>query len=177
VTDDIDEAPDWMMDDDESDDEALSDKNSLGAILTEALQEVSEIGGSERAKLASLVGRKTYDALMERSSTRNAIQNWLDASPKTKPAATRMLALQIAKHTDASLAPRIEREINEEFEIQTRRAATASERETYHKAREQRRNGQRVSYQAPKGTDLHTLAKMADSRKYIEARRRQQKER
>src|SRR5262249_52855483 len=91
------------------------DENSLGFILGKALNEISNIGGRDRALLAQTIGRGTYDRLLSKASTRRAIDTWLDASPKTKPAATRLLSTAIARELDTpDLIERMVREITDQ---------------------------------------------------------------
>ena len=78
------------------------DENSLSFILGKALKDIDQIGGITRAKLADLVGRKTYDMLLSKPKVADAIDAYLNASPRTKKAAGRMLALHIGRATDHS---------------------------------------------------------------------------
>jgi hypothetical protein len=180
---DIDEAE---MDPETDQDEVEPDKNSLGYILGQALNEIRDVGGNERHRLTQVISRPVYDRLLERPAASRALDAWLDAAgPKSKKAAGRVLAIQVAKVARSpELVGRIERELADAFDygIDTGRsgetpskASTTAQVQKHRAAVDQRRNGQRVSYQSPKGTDLHMLAEMADSRKYIEARRRQLK--
>jgi hypothetical protein len=81
-------------------------RQELGKILAEALDAVAEFGSPDRHSSAQVLGRETYDSLMSKQKTADLIDRWLSASPRTKPAATRALALGIARHVDdADLAP------------------------------------------------------------------------
>jgi hypothetical protein len=98
-----DNPPVWMMSDDDHDepeveqDEAPIDKNSLAFILSRAVAEIDELGGRERHRLAQTLGRENYDKLMQKPAVARAIDGWLSASPKTKAAAGKVLAVRIAK--------------------------------------------------------------------------------
>jgi hypothetical protein len=105
---------------------------------------------------------------------------------KSKAAATRALAVGIARHSDRpELLARIERELSDSFNIDLprrsgpereaadiKRKPTAAETETYRKAVNQRRNDQHPSgYRPPKDVDLAMLAKRSDLTSYIKERR------
>jgi hypothetical protein len=95
---------------------ARKQRQELGEMLSEALDAVAEFGGPDRYGLAQVLGREVYDSLMSKQKTADLIDRWLRASPRTKPAATRALALGIARHVDdPSLVAQIERDLNEEF--------------------------------------------------------------
>jgi hypothetical protein len=189
--DDIDTSPDWLKstdydDEPEVDQDEAPDKNALSHILLTALREIDELGGRQRHTLAQTLGRSNYDTLMQKPAVAKAIDTWVEASPKTKPAAAKILAVRIAQVADEpKLVARIENELRDaavdyfdtgrSSETQVK-APTTTQVPNHRQALNQRRNGQRVAYEAPKGTDLHMLAKLDDGRRYIEARRRQQKE-
>jgi hypothetical protein len=166
--------------------EVEPDENALSSILLKAFNEINELGGKERHTLSQVLGRENYDKLLAKPSVARAVDNWQSSSDKTKGAATRLLALSIARAADTpELAARIEREIRDAsvdpFDT-GRSAATPSRIPTpsqvvkHRAAVDQRRNGQRVSYQSPKGTDIHMLAKMSDDiSRYRKERLRQQK--
>jgi hypothetical protein len=79
---------------------ARKQRQELGEMLSEALDAVAEFGGPDRYGLAQVLGREVYDSLMSKQKTADLIDRWLRASPRTKPAATRALALGIARHVD-----------------------------------------------------------------------------
>jgi hypothetical protein len=92
------------------------DPNALSTILAKALQDIDAIGGVTRAKLADLVGRKTYDMLLSKPKVADAIDAYMNASPKTKRSAGKMLAHHIARGTDhPELVDRISRELEDVF--------------------------------------------------------------
>jgi hypothetical protein len=178
---DIDEAE---MDPETDQDEVEPDKNSLGYILGQALNEIRDVGGNERHRLTQVISRPVYDRLLERPAASRALDAWLDAAgPKSKKAAGRVLAIQVAKVAQSpELVGRIERELADAFDygIDARRSggtiSTPSQVQKHRAAVSQRRNGQRVAYEAPKNADLHALARMDDVSRYRQARLRQQKE-
>jgi hypothetical protein len=187
---DDDNSPEWMMSDDDHDEEveqneAPTDRNSLAFILSRAVAEIDELGGRERHRLSQVLGRSNYDKLIQKPAVSKAIDTWLSATPKTKNTAGRMLAIQIAKVAEEpKLVSRIENGLKEAsedyFDVGNNRETqvkvpTPSQVVKHRAAVDQRRNGQRVAYSTPKHVDLHMLAKLDDGRKYIEARRRQQK--
>ena len=45
----------------------MTDKQDLGELLRQALDDIDEIGGSERHLLAQTIGRPTYDALVSKA--------------------------------------------------------------------------------------------------------------
>jgi hypothetical protein len=192
AVDDIDEAPDWMRSghyDDEPEieqDETPPDENSLAFILQRAHAEIDELGGRERHRLSQVLGRTNYDKLMEKPAVSKAIDTWLSATPKTKNTAGRMLAIQIAKVAEEpKLVSRIENGLKEASEdyFDTGRSLQIGARQPtqaqVHKHRaavNQRRNGQRVAYEKPRGVDsddLAALAKRDDGTGYIQMRRKQ----
>jgi hypothetical protein len=90
------------------------DPNGLGSILSAALADVDSAGGRDQHLLRSVIGEKIFGLLPQRGSTSKALQTWLDASPESKPKATRMLAVSIARATGKpELVDRIEREIGD----------------------------------------------------------------
>ena len=92
---------------------------TLGDILIRCLNEIDEVGGSERHLLRETIGADAYNALISKAKGENLLHRWLNASPKTKPVATKALALHIARIADrADLVGRIEHEIAEAFEIE-----------------------------------------------------------
>jgi hypothetical protein len=182
VVDDIDEAPD----DDQELAQDVPDKNALSHILVTALREIDELGGPERHTLSQVLGRQNYDRLLAKPKVAQAINNWQSASDKTKGAATRVLALAIARASDApELADRIEREIRDASEDYFNtgtsrevpsRAPTPSQIRNHAAAVDQRRNGQRVAYEKSRSVDsddLAALAKRDDGTRYIQMRRKQ----
>jgi hypothetical protein len=95
------------------------DENSLGFILSKALKSIDEVGGLDRAKLSELVGRSTYDMLLNKPRVADAIDAYLTASPQTKRAAGKMLSMHIARATGhGEVVDRIERELQDTFDPQ-----------------------------------------------------------
>jgi hypothetical protein len=95
------------------------DENSLGFILSKALKSIDEVGGLDRAKLSGLVGRSTYDMLLNKPRVSAAIDAYLNASPQTKKAAGKMLSMHIARATGhGEVVDRIERELQDTFDPQ-----------------------------------------------------------
>jgi hypothetical protein len=95
------------------------DENSLGFILSKALKSIDEVGGLDRAKLSDLVGRSTYDMLLNKPRVADAIDRYLSASPQTKQAAGRALSMHIARATGhGEVVDRIERELSDTFDPQ-----------------------------------------------------------
>ena len=78
----------------------MTDKQDLGELLRQALDDIDEIGGSERHLLAQTIGRPTYDALVSKAKGETLVGRWIDATGKAKAPATRALALQIARVAD-----------------------------------------------------------------------------
>jgi hypothetical protein len=88
------------------------DENSLSFILGKALRDIENVGGLTRAKLADLVGRDRYNMLLSKPRVADAIDRYVTASPQTKKAAGKMLAMHVARSSDrADLADRVEREL------------------------------------------------------------------
>ena len=103
------------------------DPNSLGSILSSALDEINEAGGRDQHLLRSVIGKGAFDALPQRQSTAKALDAWLNASPQTKPQATRLLAIAIARAADKPhLVARIEREIADSDVFASKPDAVAS---------------------------------------------------
>ena len=95
----------------------MSDKQSLGEMLQQALDAIDEVGGPERHQLVQVIGRDAYEALIAKPKGADVVSRWLDASGKAKAPATRALALQIARTADKpELVKRIEREIGDAFD-------------------------------------------------------------
>ena len=69
----------------------MSEKQDLSDLLQKALDDIDEIGGSERHLLAQTIGQPTYDKLVSKPRTADLIDRWLSAGPKAKPAATKAL--------------------------------------------------------------------------------------
>jgi hypothetical protein len=147
-------------------------KQSLAEILADQLDQIDELGGPERHQLAQVIGRETYDAMIAKPKTADLVDRWLDATGKAKGAATKTLAVAIARVADrADLTNRIEREINDAFDDGS--TPTPNEVSKHRAAADQRHNGQRVAYAKPKGTSasmLADLAKSNDLSRYIRAR-------
>jgi hypothetical protein len=153
----------------EPDQPAEPDPNSLGAILAKALKSIEEVGGRDRAQLRDLVGQQTYDLLLSKPRVAGAIDSYLSASPGTKRAAGRMLAMHIARSTDhPEVLDRIERELHDTFAdgyappIVRRASARGQELQ---KITAQQRSGQRVA-----DPDLLELAKRENISAYRNAR-------
>jgi hypothetical protein len=92
-------------------------KQSLAEILAEQLDQIDEIGGSERHQLAQVIGRDAYDAMLSKPKTAAVIDRWLDATGKAKGAATKALSIAIARVADKpQLVARIHREISDSFD-------------------------------------------------------------
>ena len=95
----------------------MSEKQDLSELLQKALDDIDEIGGSERHLLAQTIGKPTYDKLVSKPRTADLIDRWLSAGPKAKPAATKALSVAIARVADKpDLVRRIEREISDTFD-------------------------------------------------------------
>jgi hypothetical protein len=98
----------------EHDEAAHQDENSLAFILQRAVAEISELGGRKRHRLSQVLGRQNYDKLM---SVAKAINDWEGASDKTKSAASRLLAVHIARAAETpELVGRLQREIQDASE-------------------------------------------------------------
>ena len=92
------------------------DENSLGFILGKALKDIENVGGLDRARLRDLVGSNTYDLLLQKPKVFEAVDRYLTASPGTKRAAGKMLAMHIARSTEhPEVLDRIERELQDTF--------------------------------------------------------------
>jgi hypothetical protein len=134
------------------------------------LGDVAEVGGLDRARLANLVGRETYEGLLSKPRVADAIDAYLNASPRTKRAAGRMLAVQIARSTDhPEVLDRIERELEDTFadSYGPPVKATPAKAQELAKVRAQQRSGQRVA-----DPDLVELAERDDITAYPNARLR-----
>jgi hypothetical protein len=149
-------------------------KQSLAEILADQLDQIDELGGPERHQLAQVIGRDAYDAMIAKPKTAALVDRWLDATGKAKGAATKALSIAIAKVADKpALVARIHREITDAFDDGTDRAPTKGEVDKHRAAVNQRRNGQRVAYEKPKGTSASVLAELAkrgDLTQYMKAR-------
>ena len=149
----------------------MTDEQSLDELLRQALDDIDEVGGRERHLLRETIGAPTYDKLISKPRTADLVDRWLSASAKAKGAATKTLAVQIARVADKpELLSRIEREINDNFSEPNERSPTPTEARKHAAAVNQKRNGQRSGHQAPKGVNLSLLAKGNDLSKYIKAR-------
>jgi hypothetical protein len=152
----------------------MTDKQPLGELLLHALDAIDEVGGPERHQLVQVIGRDAYEALIAKPKGAAVVSRWIDATGKAKGPATKALSIAIARVADKpELVARIEREIGDVFDegiATTERSPTPTETKKHAAAVNQRRNGQRSSYQAPKGVDLAQLAKGSDVSKYIKAR-------
>ena len=150
----------------------MTDKQDLGELLREALDDIDEVGGRERHLLRETIGAPTYDRLISKPRTADLVDRWLSATGKAKAPATKTLAVAIAKTADrADLTGRIERELNDAFDERSESTErNPTPREAKNHAVNQRRNGQRVSYEKPNGVNLALLAKGNDVSRYIKAR-------
>ena len=153
----------------------MSDKQDLGELLREALEGIEAIGSADRARLADLVGRDTYDKLISKPRGADLVDRWEAASAKTKPAAIKALSVAIARTANKpALLDRIQTELHDAFDDG---APTKGQVDRHRAAANQRRNGQRVAYAKPKGTSASMLAELAKSNnveKYIAARQRKE---
>jgi hypothetical protein len=154
--------------DHEPDQPTEPDPNSLGVILTKALRSIEEVGGVDRARLADLVGRDTYNMLLGRPRVADAIDRYLTSSPQTKKAAGKMLALHVARATSHPEAlDQIERELEDTFADGYGQPSRLQRlgKEQLTKTRAQQRSTQRVA-----DPDLVELAKRDDISQYRQAR-------
>ena len=146
------------------------DENSLGFILGKALKAIEEVGGLDRARLHDLVGSNTYDLLLQKPKVFEAIDSYLNASPRTKQAAGRMLAMHIARSTEhPEVLDRIERELQDTFSDTYAQPSRLQRlgKEQLAKVRSQQKSGQRVA-----DPDLLELARREDVSQYRQARLR-----
>jgi hypothetical protein len=144
------------------------DENSLGFILGEALKSIQDVGGLDRARLRDLVGSNTYNSLLNKPKVASAIDSYLNASPGTKRAAGKMLAMHIARSTEhPEVLDRIERELEDTFSDTYAQPSRLQRlgKEQLTKVRAQQRSGQRVA-----DPDLVELAKADDISQYRQAR-------
>lgn len=159
----------------------MTGNRDLSELLLSALNEIDAAGGREKHLLMQTIGRPAFDKMMSKPKTADLIDRWLSATGKAKPAATRALALAIAKTADrADLTDRIEREIGDAFDITPtdarrspesgKRSPTPTQVKKHEQAVNQRSAGQRVSYQKPEGVSLALLAQSPDASRYIKAR-------
>jgi hypothetical protein len=155
------------------------DPHALKTILAAALDDIESAGGREAHLLRTTIGKTAFDMLPTRQSTSQAWRAWRDATPATKPQATRMLAIAIAQAADKPhLVDRIVREIND-MDPFASDATTPSPKTTPVKAQ----NGVRVRVQktlprastkvAPRDSylDMLKLATKSDVTQYVRARR------
>jgi hypothetical protein len=107
-------ADDTLPDDAVAESASGPDPNSLGAILSEAVAEIDADGGREANLLKGVIGKQAFALLPQRQSTSKALDAWLNASPRSKPQATRLLAISIARAAGRPhLVDRIYREISD----------------------------------------------------------------
>ena len=155
-------------------------KQSLAEILADQLDQIDEIGGSERHLLAQTIGRDAYDALVSKAKGANLLDRWIAATGKAKAPATKALALQIARVADKpELVKRIEREIGDAFDdgsdcppevklINTAQLSSSA------------RTDSAWLIEKPKGTSASVLAELAKSNdvsRYIKERQTERKSR
>jgi hypothetical protein len=149
--------------------------NSLHSILSQAVADIEEAGGREADLLRTTIGKTAFDMLPTRKSTAQAWQAWRDASPQSKPQATRMLAVAIARAADRPhLVDRIVREIND-MDPFASDATSSPPPEAPTKAdriRSQKAYPRAATKVAPRDgyLDMLKLAKQADVTNYIRAR-------
>jgi hypothetical protein len=144
------------------------DENSLGFILGKALKDIENVGGLTRARLADLVGHDRYNMLLSKPRVADAIDRYVTASPQTKKAAGKMLAMHVARSSGhADLVDRIERELADTFPDEYGQPSRLQRlgKEQLTKVRSQQRSGQRVA-----DPDLVELAKREDISAYRQAR-------
>jgi hypothetical protein len=144
------------------------DENSLSFILGKALKDIENVGGLDRARLRDLVGSNTYNLLLQKPKVFEAVDRYLTASPQTKKAAGRMLAMHIARSTEhPEVLDRIERELQDTFSDTYAQPSRLQRlgKEQLTKVRAQQRSGQRVA-----DPDLVELAKREDISAYRQAR-------
>ena len=148
-------------------------KQDLGELLKEALDAIDESGGEERHLLAQTIGRDVYDKLISKPRTENLIHRWLNATGRAKRPATKALAIAIARLEDTpEKVSRIENELADSFDLHEKPSRPPAGQVKNH-AVNQKRNGQRSGYQAPKRVSpslLADLAKSDDASRYIKAR-------
>jgi hypothetical protein len=95
------------------------DEDSLSFILGKALRDIENVGGLDRAKLRALVGPNTYEMLLNKPKVFEAIDAYMNASPRTKKSAGKMLSHHIARATGhGEVVDRIERELADTFDPQ-----------------------------------------------------------
>jgi hypothetical protein len=95
------------------------DENSLGFILGKALRDIENVGGLDRARLRDLVGSNTYEMLLQKPKVFEAVDAYMNASPRTKKAGGKMLSHHIARATGhGEVVDRIERELADTFDPQ-----------------------------------------------------------
>jgi hypothetical protein len=151
---------------------APDDPNSLHSVLGAALDDVDSAGGREHHLLRSVIGEKTFDLLPQRGSTSKTLQTWLDASPESKPKATRLLAVAIARATGKpELVDRIEREIGDMDPFATD-ALKATPVKAQDNSRAQKTFPRASTKVAPRDDYLHMLrlAESPNAEAYIRAR-------
>jgi hypothetical protein len=144
------------------------DENSLGFILGKALKDIENVGGLTRARLADLVGHDRYNMLLSKPRVADAIDRYLTASPQTKKAAGKMLAMHVARSSDhPDLVGRIERELADTFPDEYGQPPRLQRlgKEQLTKVRAQQKSGQRVA-----DPDLLELAKRDEISAYRRAR-------
>jgi hypothetical protein len=123
------------------------DENSLGFILGKALRDIENVGGLDRARLRDLVGPNTYEMLLQKPKVFEAIDAHMNASPRTKKAAGKMLSHHIARGTGhGEVVDRIERELADTFDPQPASMKASPMTDTRTKpVRDQQRSTQRVA--------------------------------
>src|SRR5690348_7480645 len=95
-----------------------SQDQALSELLVKALNDVEAMGGPERARLADVIGRPAFDRLTSGTRGADLVERWVAAGGKTKLAATKALAIAIARVADrADLVDRITNEIADNFEV------------------------------------------------------------
>jgi hypothetical protein len=151
----------------------MSDKQSIGEILAQALSEIEDIGGRDRHQLSQLIGRDTYDRLVASAKGSALLDRWEAASAKTKPAAVKALSVAVAKVANKpELLKRIESEIHDSFDEPPEAGSSAeSSKRTTTPDRTKKPAAARNGHGHK--PDLSKLAKSDDVEAYARARRAQ----
>lgn len=144
------------------------DWQSLAEILEDQLDQIDEVGGSERHRLSQVIGRDAYDALISKARGADVVDRWKNASAKTKPAAIRALSVAIARVADKpQLVARIRREITDAFDEPSEAGSKPESIDSKPTS-----NNVRKPAVARKGgkPDLASLAKNSDLSEYMKVR-------
>jgi hypothetical protein len=153
---------------------AEPDPDALSSVLGAAIAEIEADGGREANLLKGVIGKAAFAQLPQRQSTAKALDAWLNASPQSKPQATRLLAIAIARAADKPhLVARIEREIADSDVFASKPDAVAPPpKATPVKAQEQKTFPRASTKVGPRDgyLDMLKLATKADATAYIRAR-------